>query len=341
MSDDFPAPHQRERIVGRSELEAKLRASLSEGVLSNGWLITGPSGAGKATLAFRLARAILDPAALEDDSSLQVSAEARVFRLISGEAHPDLFVAKRQYDEKKDRYETEITVETVRKLSSFLSKTASGGGWRVAIVDAADELNRNAANALLKSLEEPPPRTALLLVSSAPGRLIATIRSRCRRIDLRPLPDEEIIGLLMEEGGEKRAEAERIARAAHGRPGYALTLAVGEGAEAIAAVDAFFEAAAGSGDAGAVAAALSGKTAAERWEIFKEHLLERISEAARGSARGEPFGMFSDASPSALIEAYEQLAALLRRGDAVNLDRRDLVFALQRALRAHLRPRAA
>ena len=111
MTDEIQAPHHRAHIVGRAELEAGLRETLRDGTLSHGWLVTGPAGAGKATLAYRLARALLDPSALADEASLQMAPDKKVFRLIAGEAHPDLFVASRRYDEKKDRYQTEISVD--------------------------------------------------------------------------------------------------------------------------------------------------------------------------------------------------------------------------------------
>ena len=337
MSDDFPPPQERETVVGRGALEADLRKALGEGSISNGWLITGPKGAGKATLAFRLARAFLDPKALSDASSLQMSASVRTFRQVAAGAHPDLFVARREYDEKNERYQTEIPVETARGLSAFFSRTAAGGGWRVAIVDAADDLNRNAANALLKTLEEPPARAVLLLVAHAPGRLLATIRSRCRRIELRPLADEDVAALLAAEAGLDQPTARAIAAAARGRPGYALTLAAGEGGEAIAQVERFLADATRTGDTGAVAAALSGKAALSRWEIFQDLVLERVSDAARAHARNTALkGPLGALSAPVLFAAHDRMASLARRGDALNLDRRDLILAMGRALHASM-----
>ncbi|NWG71701.1 MAG: DNA polymerase III subunit delta', partial [Parvularculaceae bacterium] len=234
------APHERHSITGRAEVEGALRAMLDAGSLSHGWLIAGPKGAGKATLAYRVARALLDPGSL-GPTGLDMAPDARGFRLIAARGHPDLFVAEKQFDEKNDRYASEITVETIRELSAFLSKTASQGGWRVAIVDTADELNRNAANALLKSLEEPPQKSVILLLADQVGRLLPTIRSRCRRIDLKPVPNDEVVGLLMSEVGLDGAAARAVAGIAKGRPGHALTLAAGEGTEAAALAEEFLK----------------------------------------------------------------------------------------------------
>lgn len=339
---ELPPPHERETVIGRADDERALRAMLGEGKLSNGWLIAGPKGAGKATLAYRLARALLDPGALADEDSLQIPATARVFRLIAARAHPDLFVAAREYDEKTERYATEISVDTIRKLNSFMHRTAAGGGWRAAIVDCADELNRNAANALLKSLEEPPPKTAILLVANAPGRLLATIRSRCRRIVLRPLPDTDIINLLSSELGSKSEDAVRLAAVAKGLPGYALTLAAGEGAEAVAAAQAFLRAAAGGEDVGRLAASLAGRQADAKREIFERIVLDAIGAAARAGAAGAPVhGALEGLAPGPLLDAHQAIRTLFERADAVNLDRAQVLMAASRILGAAARGRAA
>lgn len=337
---ELPAPHEREFIVGRSADEARLRTAVDQGALSNGWLITGAKGAGKATLAYRIARALLEPSSLADDVSLQVPKEARVFRYIAGRAHPDLFIAEREYDEKKERYATEISIDTIRRLNTFLNRTASTGGWRVAIIDCADDLNRNASNALLKSLEEPPPKTALLLVSNAPGKLIATIRSRCRRIDLRPVPSTDIEGLLKNELGLAGEEAARIAEAAKGLPGLALSLAAGEGAEAVTAAGSFLRAARAGDEVGRLASALSGRQADEKWSVFQRVVLEALSDAARGAARGETGGLAAFGAP-ALFDAHQSIATLFARGAAVNADRAQMLAAAARIIRGAARGKAA
>lgn len=336
MDLELRLPQERENQIGRADVEAPLRAAMEEGVFSHGWIVAGPPGAGKATLAYRIARGLLDPTALAEPNSFQVPAEARVFHLVAAGAHPDLFIAERLWDEKKGKHQAEITVETVRKLTQFLNRTASGGGWRVAIVDTADNMNRNAANALLKALEEPPAKTLLLLLSASPGRLLPTIRSRCRRIDLPPLEDEEVAQLLAQEGVPGDA-AETLVAAARGRPGYALRLAADDGVEAIRIAERFLAAAAKGDDIARYASALTGKGAETRWEIFKAALGEALSDGARAAARGRP----ALASPSALLSAWETATSLIARGEGLNLDRAQLVHALAHDIRAALKSEAA
>ncbi len=337
MSVDLMLPNERPDQIGREAVEHDLRGTIAGGALSHGWIIAGPKGAGKATLAYRIARAMLDPAALMNDHSFDMPPDNRTFRLIAQGAHPDVFIAERAWNEKTSRYQSDITVETIRKLTLFLNRTAALGGYRVAIIDSADDLNRNAANALLKALEEPPADTLLLLLSAAPGRLIATIRSRCRRIDLRPLEDPEIIALLKREELAEGEEAARIAAHAGGRPGYALTLAAGEGAGAITLADGFLGAARKGGEITQITSALAGKAGDAKWEIFKQAVLECLSDGALAAACGAALeGPLAGAAPASLLSAFEQLTILAERGDALNLDRSQLIAAMAYDLRAAL-----
>ncbi len=325
-------PRARAEFVGPPGLESQLVQTMNAGALANGWLISGGDGAGKATLAFRLARALLwrdRPAIL---SSLEVPTSERVFSLVASGGHPDLFVAERQYDEKKERYATEISVEVIRELTHFLNHTASMGGWRVAIIDTADELNRNSANALLKALEEPPPRTAIFVLSASPGRLLATIRSRCRRIKLRPLNDGVVSEFLVRERAAEQAEANRIALAAGGRAGFALSLALGDGGEAIEAVDEFLAMAKGGGDVSTIAQRLSAKSADGVWPLFCSMLIGRLAVEARSDALSE------GSAAGAIVELRERIYSLFTRGDAVNLDRAQMVMAAGRAFKTSYAP---
>lgn len=328
------APRMRENFLGAEGLEAQLAGLLNAGALANGWLISGGEGIGKATLAFRLARALLWRERPQGAPTLEAPANAQAFSLVASGAHPDLFVAERAWDEKKERYATEISVDVIRDLTHFLSHTASMGGWRVAIVDTAEDLNRNSANALLKVLEEPPPRTAMFVLTSAPGRLLATIRSRCRRIHLRPLSDAAIADFLVAEGAADRIGAGAIAAKAGGRPGFALSLAQGEGAHAITLADEFWTAASAGRDVTAIAQKLTLKNADAVWSNFSAMLVGRLAEEARERALG------GDGAAAAIVELRTEINSLFVRGDAVNLDRMQMAMAAGRSIAAALAARS-
>jgi DNA polymerase-3 subunit delta' len=195
---DVAPPHPRETLqwFGHDEAERALLDAYRGGRMPHAWLIGGPPGIGKATLAYRMARFVLahpDCSApqVESAGSLALPPDHRAARLVAAQGHPDLLVLERRPGDS-GALRTVIAVEDVRRLVPFLGSTAGEAGWRVVVVDSADELNAAGANALLKLLEEPPRRCLFLIVSHAPGRLLATIRSRCRRLLLRPLAPADI-----------------------------------------------------------------------------------------------------------------------------------------------------
>jgi DNA polymerase-3 subunit delta' len=197
--EEEPVPHPRQTTVlfGHSEAEQQLLAAFRGGRMPHAWLIGGEPGIGKATLAFRMARFVLshpDPAAgaVQAAPDLFVDPENPVAHRIVAQAHGDLLVLERTLNDKGN-LRRDIAVEDVRKTVTFFGSTAGEGGWRICIVDCADDLNKEGANALLKILEEPPARSLLLVISHSPARLLPTIRSRCRRLTLRPLADDNLI----------------------------------------------------------------------------------------------------------------------------------------------------
>ena len=223
-----PAPRANPLLLGHEPAETTLLEAMRSGRMHHAWLITGPDGVGKATLAYRFARRLL--AGMPTDHSLALDPQHPVFRRVAAGAHADLLTVERAYDEKRKRTRTQIAVDDVRKISGFMSLTPAEGGWRVAIVDGAEELNQASANALLKILEEPPRRAILLLVCGAPGRLLATIRSRCRRLRLDPLGQDAMERLLAAYLPDRTAdERGRLVTVAEGSPGRALLLAEQEG----------------------------------------------------------------------------------------------------------------
>jgi len=193
-----PHPRETNLLYGHADAERALLDNYRSGRAAHAWLICGPAGIGKATLAYRMARFVLahpDPSApaVRAATSLAVAADHPVTRRIAAQAHSDLLMLERTVGDT-GKLRTVITVEEVRRTVSFFGSTAGEGGWRVCIVDTADELQYpQASNALLKVLEEPPPRSLFLLVSHEPARLLPTIRSRCRRLTLRPLANADVM----------------------------------------------------------------------------------------------------------------------------------------------------
>lgn len=227
-SDRLPgAPHPREtaNLYGQEAAEAQFLAAASAGRLHHAWLLTGPRGVGKATLAWRIARALV---AGGTPKSLQMDPGTATFRSLAALASPRLLLCRRPWDEKTERLRIAITVEEVRALKEFFQLSAADGGYRVAIVDAADELNGSAANALLKILEEPPASAVLLLVCHRPAGLLPTIRSRCRELRLSPLGPADMAAAL-EDAGAEVAESAALATLAGGSVGAALRLSVEDG----------------------------------------------------------------------------------------------------------------
>ncbi len=232
----FPVPPPREttNLFGHREAEMALLNAYRSGRIPHAWLIGGAQGIGKATLAYRMARFVLahhDPlsATVQRADSLNVDPSDPTARRIAAEAHGGLLVLQRTANDK-GVMRTVITVDETRETIGFFGSTAAAEGWRVCIVDTVDELNPNAANALLKTLEEPPRQSLFLLVSHAPGRVLPTILSRCRRLPLRPLATEDVIQAASRAAGLAGNDPALLdaAEAAEGSVARALTLLGGD-----------------------------------------------------------------------------------------------------------------
>lgn len=243
MSDDTPrpdqiqgAPHPREtaQLIGQSPAEAAFLQAFTGGRMHHGWLLTGPQGVGKATLAYRIARFLLSTPNLEDDGlfgappppeTLDVAPDHPVSARVSAESEPGLRVITRTPNEKTGKMRDEIVVDDIRKLAAFFHLTAVDGGRRVVIVDAADDLNVSAANALLKMLEEPPEATTILLLAHQPSRLLPTIRSRCRTLRLSAMGVDDMAAALAQSGADADASGGvALAELSGGSVGGALRL---------------------------------------------------------------------------------------------------------------------
>jgi DNA polymerase III subunit delta' len=339
---DFPHPRETGELFGHATAEAMLAQAFAGGRLHHAWLLAGRAGIGKATLAYRMARHLLakpeerDPAA----GTLHVPPGSAAARQVGQLAHPGLLVLRRPYDLKSKRLLSIISVDEVRRLRGFLGLTAGEGGWRVVIVDSADELNANAANALLKSLEEPPPRALFLLVTSQPSGLLPTIRSRCRRLDLQPLDAESLrraAETALASAGMKAPPADKwpqLARLADGSVRAALQLATG-GIELNERVEQIFSRLPGIDWPAlhALADALTAEAQQPRYEMFFTLLLDQLARLVRAGASGQgssaETALAARLIPPARQPAWASLWQAIVRdkidADALNLDRKALI----------------
>ena len=243
--EGFPHPRETARLFGHEAAERTLAQAFSAGQMHHAWLFTGRLGIGKATLAYRLARyALAEPRERQGAGELiEVAPASRAARQVNALTHPGLLLLRRPWDARAKRFAQTIPVDEVRRLKSFLGLTSAEAAWRIVLVDSADELNLNAANALLKSLEEPPARTLFLLISAEPSQLLPTIRSRCRRLDLAPLAGEPLraaaaAGLATQELALPTAEAwEKLETLAQGSVRRVLQLTATGGLELYARLE--------------------------------------------------------------------------------------------------------
>lgn len=325
MSDNL---HPREMFAfnGGDTVEAAFLDSLGRGRLHHAWLLAGPEGVGKATFAYRAARRLLGARPDDAYGLMGSSPDDPVSRQVTARSHPDLMVLERETDDGKAR--RNIPVDEARKLPEFFSKAPASAPYRIAIIDAADDMNVNAANAVLKTLEEPPPRGVIFLVSHAPGGLLPTIRSRCRRLTFKPWSDERVAQFAVERLGLVEAQAERLARMSKGAPGRALSL-YAQGAlevdrtahEILSTLPIVDEAALLQ-----IADSFRGGEGQARFELLFDRLADQVHAMAMADG---------DASPGLdrWAEAWESLVSLPREAEAINLDRADAFWTTIAKLR--------
>jgi len=335
------APHPRRTYVcfGHDRAEQTMANALNQGGrLHHAWLLTGPKGVGKATLAYRFARRLLG-SPQHGARPLDVAEHDAVAVRIAALSHPDLFVLRRVMGDR-GKLRRDVTVEDARELSRFLTMQPAEGGWRVGIVDSVDELNRNAANAILKTLEEPPKRTVLLLICHAPGAALATIRSRCRRLALKGLPEDSCAAAVRALGGAPLTP--RQWRLADGRPGRALML---QASHADSVWDACAEALERSisGRPHAFDTLTAGAPTAAQFQLIAEitQYLLRAACAPRGGEQPLSNISVDVAIRPSLALAWSEISKLREQADALGLDPAHAILRLGVLLDQQLRRRQA
>jgi DNA polymerase III subunit delta' len=345
--EGYPHPRQTAALFGQEAAERRFLDAWAAGRLHHAWLLRGPAGIGKATLAYRVARALIahPPAGLPkagvQPATLDAPEGCPVRARIIARSEPRLFVLRRTPDpaatgEKRNRLRTVIAVDDVRRLRAFLGLTAADGGWRVVLVDPADEMNTSSANALLKFLEEPPAQTIFLLVSHAPSGLLPTIRSRCRTLDLAPLGPGPLARALAAAGADVPRDAGvPLAELSGGSAGQAIRLLAGDGLALYARLVALF----GDGNSVArrpmleLAERSIGRANAETYRLTLQlaaTLAARLAraaatgsappEAAPGEARLVAAVASHPAQAAPWAEALGRILATHRHALAVNLD---------------------
>ncbi|MGB2208046.1 MAG: DNA polymerase III subunit delta' [Parvibaculales bacterium] len=209
-------------LTGHAKPQADFLAALNGGRMPHAWLLTGPKGVGKASFAYLAARLVLSGGSA---TAMSPALESDDAHLVEEGAHPDLFVLKRDYNPKTQKFRGDIPAEAARDLRQSFNLSAGRGGWRVAIIDSIDELNRYGVNALLKLIEEPPEKCLFLIICHNPGRLLDTIRSRCRMLSFNALDESDLQSIVHGrlEGSDPN-EVAASAFLAQGSAGYALML---------------------------------------------------------------------------------------------------------------------
>lgn len=338
-SDRFehtPHPRLSFNCFGHTETERQFLLSYLSGHLPQAFIVGGPPGIGKATLAWRLARFLLanpDPAtaAGEARADLFVAPDHPVSRQIAVMAHPDLVLLRREWNEKDKRFFTEIRVEDVRRAIHMFQQAAGRGGYRICILDCAEDLNSSSANALLKLVEEPPPRSLFLFVARRPGQMLATLRSRCRKILLKSLAAADIGHIVAALGPPWSAagEAKLVAAIAHAQGsihnvlrllddrGIELDSNLGDMLDDLPRID--------WSKVHALADRVAARNNGKDYETMLAAIDDWLDVRVRRGAQS-PGANCARLAPYALV--WEKLSEAARETETFNLDKRPLVLSL-------------
>lgn len=330
---DIPEPVENPELMAHEEAREMVASAYRAGKMHHALMVTGPRGIGKATFAFHVAHHLFrfpDPANAPETIG-PIDTESQPYRLAVRGAHSGLLHLTRPWMDKEKKFRIGITVDEVRRVGRFLSMTPPDGGWRVIIVDPADDMNSNAANALLKNLEEPPTRTLFILIAHSPGRLLPTIRSRCHVVRLKPLEAPQLETVLARLGAPMPDQPEArnfLIEQAEGSVRNALLMTQFGGLEIASALQKIlgaqrFEV----GSAHKLAEAVTGRDSQVQFDLFNQMILDR---AAAHAARAANSNQVPEAEKFANL--WENLADRIRETDTFNLDRKQHSLSVLRQL---------
>jgi len=326
MSAEILPPRANPALLGQERAEATLLAAWTSGRLPHAWLLAGPRGIGKATLAYRIATHLVSApppggGLFGDDPGPMPYLNPSDAALVRAGSHPRLCVIRRSHDDK-GKARNQIVIDDVRCLRGFFQLSAADGGHRVVIVDPADDLNPNAANAILKLLEEPPARSLFLLISHTPGRLLPTIRSRCRRLTMKTLTTGEVAQTLASLSQAipelDPAQFASAAEASQGSVGRAHSLLIGgeDGLEILQLTRELLSRLPAVESASV--AALGDKLRGDNLGVFAEAVEDWLAQAATGAGEAARLAHYA--------EAWEKVRRATATAEIYNLDRKPLVF---------------
>ncbi len=328
-----PHPSQQLGLIGHGQEERALLSAYQQQRLHHAWILGGAEGIGKATLAYRMARFVMvnpDPAApqVQGATTLDVDPNHPAARQAMHLSHPDIMVLQRTWNTERKVFYGDIRVDDVRRAINFFHTTAGAGGWRVCIVDTADDLRTAGANAFLKILEEPPPKCLFLIVTAKPRSLLPTIRSRCRMLPMNPLGTDDLVAVMQRlpdlTGDYSLPELQQMTSLAEGSVRQALSLIESDALSIRQSLDALLASLPDYDPRAAFAFSekVAGRDSDQAYDLAMRTIMDWIHAQATANTQA------SHKSLARWPDLWEKTAQAVREAAIYNLDRRPLMLGL-------------
>ncbi|MBL4597337.1 MAG: DNA polymerase III subunit delta' [Rhizobiaceae bacterium] len=325
--DELPDPSENMNLIGHGETLDLLADHLASGRMHHAWLLSGPKGIGKATTAFRFAGHVFRNSGNEViNPKFQKAEEGDLIESkIAKGGHPNLLHLSRPWDHKTKKFKTMLTVDEIRQTRKFFGMTPGEKGWRICIIDSADEMNANAANALLKILEEPPAQTLFMVISHAAGRLLPTIRSRCQMLPMKPLDPSDVLAIAGRFGaldGISPKDQELVGQLSGGSVRRALVLLNLDGIALFRQIETILQTPQNPdwSKIHILASQLAPRAQDEKYRLFLELMYNFMHERVRGNSDLKAL--------TGWAELWEKTTHAANLTDSYNLDRKQTILSL-------------